>query len=470
MRRLRKLYRPRNIGSGHSINRRLFGGACVASVVASATGCGGKDEDTDTTTDDGTPEVVRSEVPLRVGIIGANFIGDSVAESLRIAWQSIGVSDLEIQAVDGDRSTAADEAAVLELAKQCDVLLSPNLMIADLSLTEAVDPPSGKVLDDLDKDWLPAIRSTLAKYGGKAIAMPVGSPRPVQLGPREIGGSSASGEDDRTSQLPQDTSPLPQTWEEYDAFVADTCQGKAAEPTAAGWAAWMFLLRLPRKTGQWLFDLQTTQALLADDEKVETLEQMKATVDRYVAGPRTPDSIWQSILAGSLRGGIGMPGTGEGDLSGAPNLALDAIPGDASQSMGLLDPLSPVCVITKWCRQSRLARTFASWISGGSGSESLRNLLPAATVVRSTASGEPSDYERELVRQLTKPRTLPTFRIRRGWDYYVALDTAIGRCLNDNADAATVLGEAAKQWDQWTESFDADTQQRALRRSTGLRA
>jgi hypothetical protein len=190
---------------------------------------------------------------------------------------------------------------------------------------------------------------------------------------------------------------------------------------------------------------------------------------------QTPDAIWRAVASGELKGGIGFPLV-RNQTDGEPAV-IQTPPGVENVSRILLDPFCPIGSLSINCRQSRVAKQFLQWISGGEGSAATRNQIAGMTDSRTQiaptdtsvgSSGTPG-YDRWLTGRLSTPVTLPTLQIRQGAAYYDILDQQIGRALRAETESRTALEEVSARWREMTQQVGADPQRRAWRRAQGMR-
>ena len=144
----------------------------------------------------------------------------------------------------------------------------------------------------------------------------------------------------------------------------------------------------------------------------------------------------------------------------------------------MLDPFSPVISLSSNCRQSAVAKRFIQWISGGVGSESVRQRVEGMTEIRSSpaegfagqpGSGSATSYDRWLAERLSAPITIATLQILRGSEYYTALDSQVLRALQGEATPEQALAEVSSRWQATTKQVGLDPQKRAWRRAQGMR-
>lgn len=414
-------------------------GSCAALGTA---GCRQPDPD-DAGSESEAP--TESTVPLRLLVIGDQATADMIARG----WQSVSATPIRSEVVSHTRGAAPALDEIISAAKKADLILAPAIFTPDLLAGGRIKPLKGKAFEQMGEAGLPSLDLSLGRFADEHYALPIGAKKPALL----------SGDPIET----------PPNWEAYDSAVANTFGGNAAEPTAKGWAGWMFLMRLARKSNRWLFNRETFAAGIAHPENVRSLELMQKTVARYPDADLTPGQIYDRVAAGDLAGGIGFPSAGLS--SQADLLQVTSLPVLESIVRELIDPYSPVLLWSSQCRQTAVARTFCGWIAGPEGARQLGQTYPEFSATRrDVALSVDGVYDRWLVQQYDTPLTLPTLRIHRGYEYYAALDQAIIGCVRGTESPESALKGVAETWNEITEEVSSDTQLRAWRQNQGLKA
>ena len=415
-----------------------------------------------------SPLPERNDIPLRLLLVGE----EQDAETIRRGWGAVTELPLAIDTIPLDRTKLATLSdRVLESLGKSDVAIYPLALVPMVSNAEAAIAMSDDDLDRMDQEsgnLLAALRSGASQYAGKALAVPLGSLQPALLADSsallsESDGGDASGNDAASFQL--------DSWEAYDRLVDQQFGGKAAEPTAPGWAGMMFLWRCT-SAKNWLFHREDLHPVIDSDDYVASLELMCKTAGRYQEQDASPQQIWEGVKSGSLRGGIGFP---QADTDGDGDLQIHNLPGVSQLSKLLLDPYSTVASLATSCRQSAAAKRFIRWISGGEGSESVRSNIAGMAAIRvsnlkrpKTDQSAAASYDDWLGTRLSSPLTLPTLQLLRAGDYYAALDTQVRRALAGETDPPQALADTAMQWQKITAEVGVDKQRRAWRRGQGI--
>jgi hypothetical protein len=348
-----------------------------------------------------------------------------------------------------ERGRKVDMDAISKAAKQSDLIIGPSILAPDLVEAKQILELKGGTLEELNEAVLPSLKLSVSQYSDVAYAVPMGAKSPALIS----------------------SEPLPSLadWQAYDSFVETKLSGKASEPTAAGWAGWMFMLRMPRVSNQWLFDRETFKALIDHPDNVAALELMKKTVARYPDADLSPTQVFTKVMSGDLVAGIGFPpnsGANASDL-----LQVSTLPNTDSTTREIIDPFATVIFWSSRCRQSAVAKTFCAWVGGNDGAQQLRDSMPQfSSTRRSVLESSAGVYEQWLAQRYTSPLSLPTLRILRGSDYYAALDAAIIECVRGDAKAKPTLKKVSQAWDEITAQVSPDKQIRAWRRNLGLKA
>jgi hypothetical protein len=419
----------------------LVGSAAVA--VGAVAGCRQKLE----TSEEAISE--RRDVPLRIALVG----DDRDAESIRRGWSAVTEQPITIEVIELNRADAGTLAALLlAAAKNSDLLIYPLALVADLMIAESIVALSSNEfaeIEDASGSLFPALRNA-ARYSDEYFAMPLGAPLPALL---SVDGAVTVA-----------------SWEEYDHLVQREWSGMAAEPSAPGWAAAMFLWRMA-ESKNWLFSRKGLVPLVDSEPYTAALDLMVRTHSRYKSKHQTPGQVWSAVESGELRGGIGFPQT---LIDAGSEMHLANLPAARETSKVLPDPFSPVISLSFNCRQSAVAKRFVQWISGGVGSDSVRQRVTGMTVTRRTNSKNATadsisagtgSYDTWLAARLSSPITMPTLQILQGGDYYAALDSQVIRALEGDATPEQALAEVARRWQATTEKVGLDKQLRAWRRA-----
>lgn len=428
--------------------RRLLGSSAILAAWVAA-GCDRQEVAKSTAESSSTS---RSSVPLRVTLVGE----PQDAETITRAWAAITEQPLGITVIPLDRSQPEGLAqAALADAGQGDVLIVPLGLVAELIDQGLVIPLSGAEFEEADQTLGPiisAVKNGAARYGGETYAVPLGASLPFLLASEEL--------------------ETVESWQAYDQLV-ERWEGAAAEPTAPGWAAAMFLWRSAAERN-WLFGRDSLEPLLESESYVRSLEQMVQTCSRYQVKSQTPQQVWDGVASSKLRVGIGFPER-RSTLEGI--VMISDLPGTTDASRVLLDSFSPVVAMAASCRQSAVAKRFMIWLSGGEGSQSVRRQVRGMTDTRVELAGNfspqgvsSSNYDLQLLERLSSPVTMPTLQLLGSGEYYRVLDQQVVRALNQELAPAEALAEVADRWQSITERVGIESQLRVWRRAQGFRA
>lgn len=423
--------------------RQFLVGTAVAASSASWIGCSKEPE---ARVSESAP--VRSDVPLRLFMFGEPSDG----EAIQRGWGAVAEQPLEVSVVSMVRDAGgALEESLLAKAKKADVLVYPLLMVGVASRENLVVELAEDELDAIDAEngeLAPAARNAGARFAGQTMALPLGASLPAVLSVESI-------------------DPM-NDWAEYDDVVESVWGNLAAEPTATGWAGATFLWRA-MGVKNWLFSRDDLTPLIDREPYINVLKQLVQTNQRYERKGQTPSEIWNAVVRGELKGGIGFPlprFESEGEVQ------VHDLPGSNDLSKVMLDPFTPVVSLSANCRQTSVAKRFIRWISGGEGSEEVRRQVPAMNELRGDvpARGTIGIYDEWLSGRLQSPLTVPAIQIMDAAAYYAALDEAVIRALDGEASPAEALGEAASRWRELTQAIGTDVQRRLWRQAQGMRA
>tara|TARA_R110002049_G_scaffold2750_2_gene21705 strand:+ start:579957 stop:581327 length:1371 start_codon:yes stop_codon:yes gene_type:complete len=434
------------------LHRREFIGRAAQAIGAGAV-LGGTQIGCVPKTEPSTESATTSpSAPLRIALLATG----NPAEAIRRAWSAVSDQPIDLDVAELDRAQVADTTSLLTSAKRADVLIYPLAMVGEATSSDIVIDFSDSDLSSIESANGPLMVGlrNATRFSGRVSAIPLGAQVPALMSTTN-------------------TSPL-RDWNEYDRWVAEDLNGKAAEPLAAGWAAAMFLWRAASMTqGTWLFGRENLQPVIAEDTYVSVLEQLAKTANRYQASRLTPKEIWKGLADGQIMAGIGFPQSIHID-----GVSIGNLPGDDQSPRVLLDMYTPVVSISSGCRQSMAAKQFITWLCGGDGSENLRQQVPSLTRTRTarlnvdseSETGQHDQYDAWLAERMKTTMTLPAIQLHAATKYYQALDQQVGRCLDGKANPAEALGEAAKQWQAITTEVGTEQQMRQWRRCQGMRA
>ena len=423
--------------------RQFLVGTAVAASSAPWIGCS---KDPESAVSEAAP--VRSDVPLRLLMFGEPADG----EAIQRGWGSVAEQPLDVSVVSMGRDAGgALEESLLAKAKKTDVLIYPLLMVGVASRESLVVELADEESDAIDAEngeLAPAARNAGARFAGKTMALPLGASLPAVLSVDPIDPMNG--------------------WSDYDKVVESTWGNLAAEPTAEGWAGAMFLWRA-MGVKNWLFSREDLTPLIDGEPYIDVLKQMVQTNQRYDRKGQTPSEIWNAVVQGELKGGIGYPLP---RVEGDGEIQVNDLPGGSDLSKVMLDPFTPVVSLSANCRQTSIAKRFIRWISGGEGSEEVRRQVPAMNELRGGVPerGTIGIYDEWLSKRLQSPLTVPAMQIMDAGAYYAALDEAVIRALDGEASPADALSDAASRWRELNQAIGNDVQRRLWRQAQGMRA
>ncbi len=422
------------------------GGSLITAWLA---GCNSQPESVEV-----LPQTPRSEVPLRVLLIGDSPATDTITRG----WSAANSAAIKLEVIDIPRAEAGRLTGdVLSKAKSNDVLIVPLISVGELFTGEQLTKLELSSLPGLSEatTTLPAaIRSGVARFADQTVALPLGGQVPAVFSVESI-------------------EPL-NSWDEYATLVDKSWQGAAAEPSAAGWAAAMFLWRASWSAGEaWLFDRDSLSPLIDSESYVETLTLMVETHRQYKQPRMTPAEIWSELKKGTLRGGIAFPGR---DVDAFPDVQLTGMPTGQSVARVLFDPFTPIAAISSGCRQTTLAKQFLAWLATADGTATLKQSLDGVLQVIAPEQGlsnsgdSGSVYEQWLHGVWRTPLVRMNLQLLGGGGYYESLDHAVSEVLDGKAEPKAALSDVAKHWRELTQQAGEEQQMSAWRQAQGRRA
>ncbi|MGB7343783.1 MAG: hypothetical protein WBD20_06200 [Pirellulaceae bacterium] len=440
--------------------RAILAASLAASCAVIAGGCKSEPEAI-------APTTIRTDVPLRLLWVGS----ESDSTILKRKWEAVASQPLRITVVTLERSQCDGVIqSILDQHKSNDLIVYPLMAAASLTDAKALIPQADALLggtsalDSIDKAGdkspplarlYPVLRNNASQFAGETIGLPLGANLPGILSAEPF-------------------EPL-NSWADYDRWIDKDLGGAAAEPLTPGWVGQMFLWRAAGWTNsQWLFGSENLTPQINQDDFVAVLQQMLETSKRYKDGRQSPKQIWEGILSGKLRGGIGWEVPSEDNST---EITVSNLPTRQDTERVLLDPFLPIISISTGCRQSAAAVELLKWISAGEGSQSLAGQIPSVTATRVVGSNDTgarqqrrSQYQTWLRKRLDTPITLPTLQLLSGDQYYAALDSEIDRCLDGKSSVKESLNNVAAAWTTLNEKLNVKEQERAWRRAQGSRA
>ncbi len=439
---------------------------------------------------------IRTDVPLRIV-----WVGESAdADVLQRTWASISEQSLDVRLITPPRAVNAGASQsgmppdeLLEQAATADVLIYPLAMMGELATKKRVMPllddqfnalgkseavDAGDVFTSVDRVTVPVALRMATTFSRERIATPLGGHLPaVLLGENAFGANDGSDDDNIAIA----------TWDDYDALV-EKSEGKCCEPTAPTWAGAMYLWRLASSlSATWLFDRETLQPLFSQPDYVAVLERMQTTVKRTDEKYRdyTPNHIFQGIVEGTLRCGIGFPQGDKpsGDEVSSGAIRIVSLPGnrvsaDDTLSVRLdnrrimMDPFMMVGSLAASCRQTKNADVFIKWLSGGAGSEplyrSIASMIDTTTAASESSSDPQEQYRGWLNKQLTSAAVVPTLQLTSASEYYDILDETVRSCVLGEVTAQAACDKITEAWSRLNRTHDLPSQQRMWRRAQAI--
>jgi hypothetical protein len=401
-----------------SIRRSLFekypGWFCFFGLCFTACGC-------DQAAEKVAPGIQRTDIPLRVAIAD----GQDWSESLVSRWGLVSEQPLEIQEVGEDLKSVAAGA---------DILIVRERELGQLAANDWVHKfPDVWWREYVEQRPLPKrLLNEQVRWGGEPYAVTLGTPV-------------------LTFMFAENRSPKEavKNWHDWSQFVSQrqSIAGKpvCAEPLVDRWKAIAFLNRASAKQPRpWLFDTlartegerrptATTDSresqlrpVIETEPYRQALEELVETRKGYPEKLLGPEEIWEQIVVGDLWGAVGFPGRREAREVSFDRLAFPL-------------PLSGegfIACVSKCCRQTTAARSFAKWL--GSGDNALGS--PA------NARLDHSDYARLVEQELQGGEVAGMLRIVEASRLIDTLSAAVGEALDGKISPETALASANSAW------------------------
>lgn len=390
-----------------------------------------------------------------------------------------------------------------------DVVVYPSALLGSFAMRHWLAPIEDEQLDDprmARRDIFPLQRLREVAWGKRIFAVPFGSPQLTILLRRDL--------------MTKRHLLLPATWSEYHELAEqlsanstetpdDVAWRAVAEPLADGWAGKVLLARAAcyaRHRSQYstLFDARSMDPLIAGPPFVHALTELAKTAR---LGPKDQTSLDPAaVRAGFAAGKYGMalswptradvPVVANGEVPFAVDFA--ELPGsdqvynfrvenwEAKQEsketrVSLLGVAGRLGSVTRECRRVQAAMNMLYWLSGiemgqdvapGSSATTLYRESHVATVARWLPPGldaEAGQAYAETVRAAqSRDIWLSSLRIPGSARYLQALDKAVQTVVDEGAEPAVALGQAAEEWTAITAELGLEAQQAAYLKSIGL--
>ncbi len=485
-------------------------------VVASglllvAAGCGGPNRDAPPAAPASGPP---SGAALSVLVIDDPALAEAI-ERRRGEWNAISGGTIEVRRADaGELSSVGTAAPAGKL--DADVIVFPSPWLGPLAESGRIIPVRNSIISSdvfAASDVFPLVRKVETVWGGRTMAVPLGSPVLV-LAYRA----------DLLRELGQ--SP-PVTWDQYDRLVARLADrfksetaatdsaGPAlatAEPLAAGWAGLSLLARAaayaanPQRYST-LFDGETMAAQIARPPFVRALREMVAEIQSSGEGAQRslsldPAGAWKALQSGGAAMAITWPSAAR-DLArsneprGELDIALAELPGAIEVYRSEFDRWEPrpenrrrvtllgisgrMAAVTQYSHNATSALHYVAWLSGGDSRQPPSAASPGTTLFRRShientrpwtgadiSPAAASDYALAVEAAMSREDWIAAPRIPGGSEYLSALDRAVRQAVTGALSPEDALREAAAAWDEITEKHGKDGQQRAYLHNLNL--
>jgi multiple sugar transport system substrate-binding protein len=441
--------------------------------------------------------------PLVLMVVDA--AGDQIGNAIARQWTAEMGGVIQVLSL-APRQFAAED---YQLPAEVDVLIYPVTLLGELESRRRLLELSRKVwsADEFNRtELLPIYRSKLVRHANRNWGIPLGGPQFALMYDREW--------------LQQQGGRIPDLWEDWLVHLqqAGSTEQEVADrrpifqmPLAEGWAAQMFLLRVGsmiRSRGRLstVFDRSTMQPLLESTPFQKGLEDLKQLLqDDLTQLELTPADVFRNVLTGQARSGItwlhpmleSQQASNDRDLPGV-NIGFGSLPGqshwfdsaterwirrspDDSLRSDLIGFAGRLASVSSSSRVSDQGFEFLAWL--GNKTTALKTIAgdPYFGPFRASQLGNPTRWSGEGVSEQAAQEYADlilgiqeqdiSFMFPRipGRDRYLAaLDQKIRSCLRGELDAATALKNAARDWEEITESIGRNRLIQELRKDAGL--
>ena len=484
-------------------------GICL--VVMMASGCNKKAAPVD--------EVVEQQIdipdPMVLFVVGDPGLGKRVARQ----WSARRDGELTII----DQTVAEFEQQDYELPDEVDVIVYPPEMLGELVHRDRLREIPNDFLnsDEYNKiGLLRYFRTSVVRHQNESWAVPLGGPNFSML----IHRAFVESIDPPETWEQMDRFLLKVAEEINSNQQLGNLEAKVDMPLAKGWAAQTLLARVApaicfRGKLSTVFDRSTIEPLIANPPFVEALEQLIA-ISSARSSELDPEAVFELAISGQSGLALSWPALGFNRVepsrdsgndtdSGLENetdrleslqsrLRIIPLPGmerwydqkaetwisrgkEDDRRVDLIGFSGLVASVTSRCPNERTAWDFLQWLPSKSISKLIMVESPSVGPFRASHLGDMSrwtgtaisedvafeygdviqaNHERKLI--LKFPR-IPGYR-----RYVESLDNAVRFAISGQKTAEEALSEAAKEWNEITESFGRSEQIGELKKETGL--
>jgi multiple sugar transport system substrate-binding protein len=391
-----------------------------------------------------------------------------------------------------------------------DAVVFPTAMLGQLAERGLIAPLESGALEGSEFDYrdiFDQIRLREMRWGGKTLAVPLGSPQLLLAYRADVF--------ERNGLSP------PHDWAEYQQVLDRLANGAAPsnsesndtqrrhpaiEPLAEGWAGQLLLARaaayaVHRDQISPLFRFDNLAPLIDQPPYVRALEELvnAAKAGHLAKEKMTPPEAFQALRSGRCAMALTWAASNIDDAKREHDAAIRfaLLPGakqayrfatqsweersiDDSIHVPLLAPAGRMAAASDASSDARRAQGLVIWLSGREVSQQtgphsaattlFRNSqIPASTRWTGSLPAETSRQYAETLRDsLSLSITFPALALPGRLEYLPALDKAVHEALGGKP-AAEALADAAKQWTAITERLGVESQRRANAKSLGQR-
>ena len=415
-------------------------------------------------------------------------------------WQARTDSELEYTNVDVE--TFQQQKSTL--IEECDIVIYPTRMLAELAREEHLAPISDGILNSklFDRRSIFGLeRGAVVSWGKKVWGVSLGSPRPGMI-------YDADRLQALKIQAPVDRQQFDDVIERLMSIEGEESVA-VVEPTAGHWASYSLLTRVADYTvmpGKYstLFDIDSMDALVNTPPFVRALNEMKAAWQtRKSDGEHlTPQQVLERIVTGRAVIAITWPHAAgakpDFENQDFQKLRVSQFP-VATQSFDSysnrwenrpVDSRVFVPVVghtgfvgshSAYTKKTGLANHFLSWLASKKISQEISPYSKESTMTRPNqvaltylwiGDHWPAEVQDQYGQVVAKDNNqvvwLGALRIPGQSRYLDALDKAVRDVLDGNATPEDALNGAATQWNAITDDLDREQQKSAVRREMGI--
>ena len=437
-----------------------------------------------------------------------------LARAIERQWMAHGENPLQVRLLKREEFSSQEQRRLAS-----DVVIYPSALIGELASRDRLQPLGEQDLSNSAFQWrdiweLPRLHEI--RWGGKTLAVPMGSPTLMLCYRQDIF--------DRLALS------VPTTWPAYQATlerlskfdgvreltsISEKDWQGGYEPLGGGWASELLLARAASYASHpsqfsTLFDYRDLKPLIDGPPFLRALDELVAAAHlrgmcsdeewERVRKAQNTDLVRHELLQGNCAMAITWPcpiSSNELKPAGFP-LAFAPLPGSPdvynfrtaswerragaqSTSVPILGISGRLGSIVKECRNVTAAMNLLFFLSGPELSGQISSASKHTTLFRESHLGQVDrwlgpqygsesarSYGAVIEQSFNQPLCLQSLRIPGRHRYMAVLDEAVWASVTGKSPPREALRSAAQQWEKISDELGRDTQRSAYAQSIGL--